>query len=217
MAADSPDLYSELGVGRDASPEDIKRAHRKAVREHHPDRGGDKAKFQAVQLAYDTLKDGERRRRYDETGETGNAQAPDPAVQMLSMIVENLIGQMIQEDAPIETADMRQMMVDCVAGKIRELKAERHKATRSLEKAARLARRWKRKRKAKGPDLIGETIRRRERDLKEALKRMGEAIEAWQGAAKLLDDYEYEFEAAPAWTGPTSTARPFRFGQIPLG
>ena len=211
--ADKPDLYADLGIGRGASPEEIKRAHRKAAREHHPDRGGDKSRFQAIQLAYDTLKDGERRRRYDETGETSGSTPPDMAVQMLGMIVDNLIGQMLQEGAPIDRLDMRQMMVDAVSQKLSEIKAERHRAIRSLEKAGKLSRRWKRKRKAKGPDLIGETIRRRERDLKEALKRMGEAIEAWERAAKLLDDYEYEFEAPMARTSTGAIWPPFQFGQ----
>jgi curved DNA-binding protein len=57
--------YQTLGVAEDASPEDIKRAYRKLASQHHPDKGGDTARFQEIQAAYDTLADADRRQRYD--------------------------------------------------------------------------------------------------------------------------------------------------------
>lgn len=59
------DYYNLLGVDRNASPDDIKRAYRKLAAQHHPDRGGDTAKFQEIQQAYDTLSDPEKRSQYD--------------------------------------------------------------------------------------------------------------------------------------------------------
>jgi DnaJ-class molecular chaperone len=59
------DHYSTLGVDRNAGPDDIKRAYRKLAGQHHPDRGGDKARFQDIQVAYDTLSDPEKRQQYD--------------------------------------------------------------------------------------------------------------------------------------------------------
>jgi curved DNA-binding protein len=59
------DHYSTLGVDRNATPEDIKRAYRKMAAQHHPDRGGDTAKFQDVQAAYETLSDSEKKSQYD--------------------------------------------------------------------------------------------------------------------------------------------------------
>ena len=59
------DHYSTLGVNKDASPDDIKRAYRKLASQHHPDKGGDKATFQKVQQAYETLSDPGRRQQYD--------------------------------------------------------------------------------------------------------------------------------------------------------
>lgn len=67
-------LYEDLGVEKTATAEQIKAAHRKGVREHHPDKQGCREKFQAVQRAYEVLADPERRKHYDETGDDGSAQ-----------------------------------------------------------------------------------------------------------------------------------------------
>lgn len=57
--------YQTLGVGEQASPDEIKRAYRKLAMDHHPDRGGDQQKFQEIQNAYATLSDQQKRQQYD--------------------------------------------------------------------------------------------------------------------------------------------------------
>jgi curved DNA-binding protein len=57
--------YDILGVTEKATAEEIKRAYRKLASQHHPDKGGDKNKFQEIQSAYDTLSDNNRRQQYD--------------------------------------------------------------------------------------------------------------------------------------------------------
>src|SRR6185312_358046 len=65
------DYYEILGVGKDASPDEIKKAFRRAAVEHHPDRGGDEAKFKEINEAYEVLKDESKRKRYDQFGHAG--------------------------------------------------------------------------------------------------------------------------------------------------
>lgn len=59
------DHYATLGVARTASQDEIKRAFRKLASQHHPDKGGDTAKFQQIQAAYDVLGDEAKRQAYD--------------------------------------------------------------------------------------------------------------------------------------------------------
>lgn len=59
------DYYSILGVGKTATQEEIKQAYKKLAKEHHPDRGGDNAKFSIINEAYETLKDANKRANYD--------------------------------------------------------------------------------------------------------------------------------------------------------
>jgi DnaJ family protein A protein 2 len=61
-------LYDILSVGRNASPDELKKSYRKLALEHHPDKGGDPEKFKQVQHAYDVLSDEQRRSMYDQTG-----------------------------------------------------------------------------------------------------------------------------------------------------
>ena len=59
------DYYKTLGVERNSTPDEIKKAYRKLASQYHPDKGGDTAKFQEIQKAYETLSDPQKKQQYD--------------------------------------------------------------------------------------------------------------------------------------------------------
>jgi len=66
------DYYEVLGVSKNASADEIKKAFRKAAVQHHPDKeGGDETKFKEINEAYEVLKDQQKRQRYDQFGHAG--------------------------------------------------------------------------------------------------------------------------------------------------
>lgn len=101
--ATAPDYYATLGVGRDASPDEIRKAYRRLARKHHPDLNpGDKAaeeRFKKVQEAYDVLSDAKKRQMYDQFGVysearpgAGGGHAWSPHVDFGGFDFEDLFG-----------------------------------------------------------------------------------------------------------------------------
>jgi molecular chaperone DnaJ len=100
--AERLDYYKVLGVGKNASDEEIKKAYRKLARQYHPDRNsGDKQaeeRFKEISQAYDVLSDAEKRKSYDRgSGPFGGFGAPggfDPSSFSggFSDILSNLFG-----------------------------------------------------------------------------------------------------------------------------
>src|SRR5437868_4263309 len=75
-------LYESLGVAKNASQDEIKKAYRKLVRQYHPDKNpGDaaaEARFKEVQAAYDVLSDSEKRKQNDRFGSANGRPGPGP-------------------------------------------------------------------------------------------------------------------------------------------
>lgn len=67
--SNSTRYYEILGVDKNAGQDELKKAHRKLALKLHPDKGGDADKFKEINEAFDTLKDPEKRKIYDEYGE----------------------------------------------------------------------------------------------------------------------------------------------------
>lgn len=83
-AMEFKDYYQTLGVSRDASKDDIKRAYRRLARKYHPDVSKEadaEAQFKAVGEAYEVLSDADKRRKYDQLGanwKNGDQFTPPP-------------------------------------------------------------------------------------------------------------------------------------------
>lgn len=68
---DTSKLYGTLGVEKDATQSEIKKAYMLLAKKEHPDKGGDPEKFKEISKAYEILSDPEKRANYDRFGEEG--------------------------------------------------------------------------------------------------------------------------------------------------
>ncbi|MCH8987172.1 DnaJ domain-containing protein, partial [Patescibacteria group bacterium] len=74
------DYYKILGVSKDATQEDIKKAYRKLAHKYHPDKGGSGDMFKEVSEAYQILSDRDKKSQYDKFGQVFDGEATPPTV-----------------------------------------------------------------------------------------------------------------------------------------
>lgn len=88
------DLYTLLGINPDATKGELVKAYRHAAKDTHPDREGDRERFEQVKHAYEVLKDDKRRAHYDATGETAdpNDKEFEEVIKQLSLCLAAAIG-----------------------------------------------------------------------------------------------------------------------------
>lgn len=101
----SESLYEILGVPRDATQDDIKKAFRKLALVHHPDKNGDPEVFKKVNHAYNVLSDVERRKQYDAFGSESENAAPSFGGTGLDEMLNNLFrnfGQFGENPTPVK-------------------------------------------------------------------------------------------------------------------
>ena len=145
------DYYATLGVKKDASDDEIKKAFRRLAHEHHPDKGGNQQKFKDANEAYQVLGNAEKRRTYDQFGSAAfeqggfnGAQGPGQGFGGFNINMDDLgdfgdvIGSMFgmgggrrsqkaSRGADIET-DITIEFLEAVKGVVRKLKVYKHEA-----------------------------------------------------------------------------------------
>lgn len=84
-------LYDVLGVPKNCSGEDLKKAYKKLAIQHHPDKGGDPDKFKEISHAYQILSNDDQRRRYDQLGDENFDRGGMPSMDP-SSIFEQFFG-----------------------------------------------------------------------------------------------------------------------------
>ena len=186
-------LYDTLGVGKDADPEEVKRAYRRRAKQTHPDAGGKTEEFQAVAAAYQVLADPARRRQYDETGAAG--EVVDEEAQVLNL-VGNLVFQII-EAVDVAHVDVIDLARQEVKKAIKDTQAQRQQHQKAIAKRERAAKRLLR-RKA-GANRLGMMLEHEIAKMKAGLAQAAKAIEIRERMLKMLDDYDYkvDVEAPP--------------------
>ena len=188
-----PNPYQALDLDRSAPQEAIRAAYRKKAREHHPDKGGDVAKFQEIQAAYDTLSDPERKARYDQTGETGTG--PTLESQALTYL-SGLLAQVL-DMANLQTFQLVDHLRNTLNRDIKMQEAEKAKVKASITKRQDAI-----KRLSPGPltELLQGDISQREI----MLAKMDSVNAIRQEALRLIEGETYQVDAMDWGQGFTS-------------
>lgn len=113
------DYYSILGINKQASQDEIKKAYRKQAMANHPDRGGDSGKFAQINEAYETLKDPNKRQAYDNPQVRMNTRSFDAGD--MNTIFEAMFGRGARPQQPRKNPDtkigIRISLADAATGK----------------------------------------------------------------------------------------------------
>lgn len=182
------DLYSVIGVSKDATPEQLKKAYWNKARELHPDReSGDTAKMQELTQAYEVLSDPERRKLYDATGKVEN-QSKESLIDEL--LVEIFILALKGADDDIKYEDIikkaKGIAFENITNQRKSIKAAKDEVKAFEEVHSRL------KRKNGLPNIIADRIMGSIEILKGMVIEMEGRLDVLTKVHKAFDDYSYK-------------------------
>ena len=172
--------YESLGVEKDADPETIKKAYRSLAKKHHPDTGADSSKITDLTTAYDILSDPEKRKRFDETGESGPTNEQHQIyTEFLKMSEEILLK---YADKPVKSS--LGLIQKGIEAHGRDAKTKVQDQIDILNKAkARIL-------KAPENDVLGTMIAQRLDDLTKQMGLLDHQMEIAYKALALFDEYQ---------------------------
>jgi len=98
-------MYDVLGLTKDASEADIRKAYHKLARLHHPDKGGDPEKFKKVQEAYEVLSDPQKRENFDKFGTPDGGGNPNGFPNPNDIFAQMFGGAFGGQRGPVRRAD----------------------------------------------------------------------------------------------------------------
>ncbi len=216
----SLDPYQELGVPRDATGDEIKAAHRRGVRKHHPDAGGAPEKFGALQKSYEILVDPDKRKRYDETGATENATASQMEARVLEGVNRILIVA-INDAMDLDTTDVRAVIEQILASATEKISDAIRDQERKIRRIDILEKRFKRRGRRGGKKATDQestmlrlALRGQRQEAVTMLKKIEEDGAIHMRVVGVFEAFDYEFSAS--FTAPQGVYGRFP-GFIDLG
>lgn len=201
MKPQKNDLYSILGVSKDADKNVIKKAYRKKAKDTHPDmpRGSSK-KFALVKKAHDILMDDDRRKKYDATGDESEAQ-PDNAFSAVVGIIANALGCVLADLANKGQSPLETDLVYETRQKIRNSICEFQKQCRiqngMLDFERKIFGRFKKKKKSEETNVFDSIISSRISGLEQSISMHDKNIKDCEEAIRMIDNIIYEHDELP--------------------
>ncbi|QND45850.1 J domain-containing protein (plasmid) [Rhizobium lusitanum] len=180
------DPYDILGVGRDASDEQIKAAYRKRAKGAHPDSGGDAEAFGRLKKAHELLLDPVRRKVFDDTGY--DVELTDAVDLQALVAIEKLITDMVLDEREPGTFDPVAHMRASLLEEIRKANFSKSELERHSD---RIRLHLDRIGKRPGKDVVGHMLRARIKAIATAIGETDAKIGATERACDMLDGYLY--------------------------
>jgi curved DNA-binding protein CbpA len=172
--------YQTLGIDSDATQEEIKKSYREKSQQMHPDKGGDHQEFVQVTEAYRVLSSPERRKRYDETGDSEgpdiNGKAMELALRWFTEAIRN----------PFE--DVLDYIQERTETAIEESNASIRAHKQELEGIAVAESRIKARPEA---DFLGEYFKSVRSGIERGIDEEREKIAMYQKIPEFFDGYEF--------------------------
>jgi DnaJ domain len=207
------DFYARLGVSREATPEQVKRAYRRAAKHAHPDaEGGSAERWAALAEAYDILSDPRRRRIYDETG-SAEAREPDNHAAAIMMRIAVCLDQIAAQ-----ASGRPWTAIDWVGSLRNTLNAEISQIRQGIPQMHDLARKWESvaqrcRAAADKPNVVAAIAAGKARECGLRIEQAKGDIEQRQAALKLIEGARFMEDTMPqamaamggnlgSWTAP---------------
>lgn len=188
-------LYEILGIGKEATSEDIKEAYRRKAMENHPDKGGDPEKFKCVDQAYKILSNGSKRKRYD-NGESVESiekamctiSQEQEALKMVLEIFNAIIG---QTGIDIDRQDIFNLMRQSIRANQTNIRSEKTKLESNIKRCETVTKRIKKKGNS---DLFIQFLNNYIKECRDAISRLDNIIKLGDDGLKLIEGCEYEVD-----------------------
>lgn len=196
----SPDPYAILGLPKDASPEDVRKAYREKAKDSHPDTGGNAKEFAIVKLAHDVLSDPDRRRKFDETGEINETEPNTIDAQAMSLLAGAINGIIDgQHGQDPMTVDWVKVISGNLKDEIKAGEQKRKDLEGQLKKCEKVASKFKRKKKSE-PNMVTLLMQQRIDHIKAMFKEIDKQISVFKRAIEMIEDYTFDADKPPETT-----------------
>lgn len=190
-------LYSLLGVARDATKDAIRRAFRQKVKQAHPDAGGDPVAFTQLCLAHDVLIDEERRETYDSTGSTEPPLREDYlrqyALALLAELIKTILT--VETDSDPNRANLVSVGTEHLEKAIQRLEKQLAAVHKAQQRAQGMRGRWKAM-EGDQPNILESIVTSQDSFLAQSETNIRGQIEGHRIAIDILQDHRFQYDVA---------------------
>lgn len=209
--------YEILGLSKDCTAEQIKKAYKMSAKKHHPDKGGSPKQFAIVKTAYDTLRDKKKRQDYDDYGVIDDNATQDPtevAASRLRGVFVAVLAKIPLEELPY--VDIIYKMKEEIIQKMAQLEGSIMKSRDGKEATKKVLKVVEKKLKRKGikPNFLLELLRHGLSESDQQIFQLRKEQNLHQEMLNMLKEFSYDTEKrdsteTPAYMSDFSTY--FRF------